>query len=120
MDPGPLAPGAATRLIAMGRAPLMEGFRLVGLETYPDADAATVERVLAAIALSGEHALVLLEHSLARSRGEWLERLRSEGGRVVVTEIPPLAAPGAYAPTVDALVRSVLGPGALDDHGAAS
>jgi vacuolar-type H+-ATPase subunit F/Vma7 len=105
---------APTRLIAMGQAPLMEGFRLIGLETHADASHATVERVLAELVRAGARALVFLEHDLARGTGPWLERVRNEGGRIVVTEVPPLAAPGTYAPAVDALVRAILGPGALE------
>ncbi|MCU0898435.1 MAG: hypothetical protein MUC55_13185 [Burkholderiales bacterium] len=104
-----------TRLVALGHAPLMEGFRLIGLETHPEATDATVERVLAELVRSGARALVLLEHHLASGRGPWLEQVRSEGGGIVVTEIPPLAAPGAYSPAVDHLVRSILGPGALEE-----
>ena len=106
----------ATRLVALGHAPLMEGFRLIGLETHPDATAETVERVLADLVRSGARALVLLEHHLASGRGPWLEQVRNEGGGIVVTEIPPLAAPGTYSPAVDQLVRSILGPDALEEE----
>jgi hypothetical protein len=55
----------------------------------------------------------LLETGLAHAGGHWLDRLRNEGGRIVVTELPPLAAPYDYAPAVDDVVRAVLGPEAL-------
>ena len=48
-----------------------------------------------------------------RPAGPWLSRLRDEGGRIVVTELPPLTAPHDYAPAVDEVVRAVLGPEAL-------
>jgi vacuolar-type H+-ATPase subunit F/Vma7 len=107
--------GDATRLVALGHAPLMEGFRLLGVETHAEADAATVERVLAELVRDGASALVFLEHHLAQGRGPWLDRVRNEGGRIVVTEVPPLAAPDTYAPAVDGLVRAILGPAALED-----
>ena len=110
-----MADATATRLVALGHAPLMEGFRLIGVETHAEADDATVERVLADLVRGGARALVFLEHHLARGRGPWLERVRAEGGRIVVTEVPPLAAPDTYAPAVDGLVRAILGPGALDE-----
>lgn len=103
----------AARLVVLGSAGLAEGFSLIGAEVHPDADAARVEAVLAEIWNSGDAALVLLEAHLARGEGEWLRRLRNEGGRIVVTELPPLSAPTAYAPAVDELVRSVLGGEAL-------
>ncbi|MDD5365601.1 MAG: V-type ATP synthase subunit F [Gallionellaceae bacterium] len=104
-----LATTSPSRLVVLGSAGLAEGFSLIGAEVYPDADPARVEAVLAELWASGDAALVLLEADLARGEGEWLRRLRNEGGRIVVTELPPLSAPAAYAPAVDAVVRSVLG-----------
>lgn len=108
-------PGSAAgaRLVVLGSASLAEGFSLIGAEGYPDADQATVEQVLADLWASGDAALVLLEGHLARGEGEWLRRLRNEGGHIVVTELPPLSAPNDYAPAVDDVVRTVLGADAL-------
>ena len=105
----------ATRLIAMGSAELTLGFRLIGFETVADADADDVERVLRDLIVRKEKALVLLEPQLARSGMPSLELVRSEGGRIVVTEVPPLHAPQDYHPEVEDIVRSVLGPGALEE-----
>ena len=105
-------PGTA-RLVVLGSAGLAEGFSLIGAEVYADADAAKVEEVLGQLVKSGDEALVLLETRLAHAGGHWLNRLRNEGGRIVVTELPPLAAPYDYAPAVDDVVRAVLGPEAL-------
>ena len=104
-----------TRMIAMGAAPLMEGFQLIGFETYPNADAATLERVLDALQRDQACALVLLEHDLARSNGPQLARVRNEGGRIVVTELPQLHQPQAYHPLVEDVVTSILGPSALGE-----
>lgn len=115
-DAPPIAAKAAptpTRLIAMGSAPLMQGFGLIGLETHPDATEEEVERVLSGLVASGEKALIFLEHHLADSRGRWLDWVRNQEPRIVVTEIPPLSAPHAYAPAVDRLVQSILGLGGL-------
>ncbi len=101
------------RLVVLGSAGLAEGFALIGAEIYPDADPAKVDEVLGQLVKRGEDALVLLESHLAHAGGHWLNRLRNEGGRIVVTELPPLAAPHDYAPAVDGVVRAVLGPDAL-------
>jgi vacuolar-type H+-ATPase subunit F/Vma7 len=102
------------RLVVLGSAGLADGFRLVGAEVHADADAATLDRVLEALAHSGDAALVLLESTLARAGSSpWLDRLRNEGGHIVITELPPLPSPEAYAPAVDEVVRAVLGPDAL-------
>jgi hypothetical protein len=69
--------------------------------------------VLEQLVKSGDEALVLLETHLAHSGGHWLNRLRNEGGRIVITELPPLPSPHDYAPAVDEVVRAVLGPEAL-------
>ena len=106
-------PATGARLVVLGSAGLAEGFSLIGAEVYPDADPVKVEEVLAQLVKEGSQALVLLETGLAHSGGPWLNRLRNEGGRIVVTELPPLAAPFDYAPAVDEVVRAVLGPEAL-------
>lgn len=104
----------SARVVVLGSAGLAEGFRLIGAEVHADADATTLDRVLEALAHSGDAALVLLESTVARAGSPWLDRLRNEGGRIVITELPPLPSPEAYAPAVDEVVRSVLGPDALN------
>lgn len=106
---------ADTRLIAMGSAELTLGFRLIGFETYPEATGDDVESVLRELLVQKQKALVLLEPELARSGVKSLEVVRSEGGHIVVTEVPSLNAPEDYHPEVEDVVRSVLGPGALED-----
>ena len=104
---------AGARVVVLGSAGLTEGFGLIGAEVHPDADPARVEEVLAQLVRDGDPALVLLESGLSHAGGFWLDRLRNEGGRIVVTELPPLAAPQDYSPAVDDVVRAVLGPEAL-------
>lgn len=106
-------PGGTARLVVLGSAGLTEGFSLIGAEVHPDADAAKLEAVLGQLVKDGTQALVLVEAYLAHGGGHWLNRLRNEGGRIVVTELPSLHAPQDYAPAVDEVVRAVLGPEAL-------
>lgn len=103
------APGSAARLVVLGSGALTTGFALIGAEVHADASDATVEIVLEQLAREGEAALVLLETPLAHGTGYWLNRLRNEGGRIVITELPPLPSPHAYSPAVDDVVRAVLG-----------
>ena len=107
--------GADTHLIAMGSAELMLGFRLIGFETYPDASEDEVEQVLQGLVQQKAKALVLLEPELAHSGAPSLDLVRREGGRIVVTEVPALRTPQDYHPEVEVVVRSVLGPGALEN-----
>jgi vacuolar-type H+-ATPase subunit F/Vma7 len=106
-------PFDGARLVVLGSAGLADGFSLIGAEVHADADPATVETVLEQLVHSGDAALVLLESTLAHAGGPWLNRLRNEGGRIVITELPPLPSPQDYAPAVDEVVRAVLGPDAL-------
>lgn len=103
----------------MGSAALCEGFGLIGMETYPDATPPTVETLLAALMGEQDPVLLLLEHGLARVAGDWLKRVRDEGGRIVIAEVPPLNTPSEYHPAVDDVVLAILGPAALQDSGEA-
>ena len=103
-----------TRVIVFGSAQLTDGFRLIGVETHADATPETVETLLQQLVAREQNALILIEHSLARQAGACLQRVRNEGGRIIVTEIPSLNAPASYQPAVDELVRSALGPSALE------
>ena len=114
----PALPGSC-RLVVLGSAGLTEGFSLIGAEVHPEANQATVEQVLEELVKQNAEALVLLETGLAHGSSPWLNRLRNEGGRILVTELPALHAPQDYTPAVDEIVRSVLGPEALKDAAAA-
>ena len=113
MRPETDTPIGSARLVVLGSAGLAGGFSLIGAEVHADAEPATVEAVLEQLVKSGDEALVLLETHLAHSGGYWLSRLRNEGGRIVITELPSLPSPHDYAPAVDEVVRAVLGPEAL-------
>ena len=113
------APGkddTRTRLIAMGSSALMEGFALIGFETWPEAGADDVEQVLTDLLRHRHRALIFLEPRLARSGGAMLQKVRNEGGRIVITEVPPLQSPQEYHPEVEDLVVSLLGGAALEER----
>ncbi len=113
MQTEPGLPLGSARLVVLGSAGLVDGFHLIGAEVHADADADLVETVLGDLVRAGDEALVLLESYLAHAGGHWLDRLRNEGGRVVITELPPLSAPHDFAPAVDEVVSAVLGADAL-------
>lgn len=102
------------RMIALGGAALTQGFGLLGFEIFADPSSEQVEGVLSELMRREDHALVVLEHGLIREPGPYLRRLRQEGGRVVVAEVPSFHAPSEYHPPVEELVRRVLGPNALE------
>ena len=100
---------SATRIIALGSTPLMDGFRLAGVEVMPSAGAGELEALLKSLVSNKEKALVLIESGLADETGPWLERVRTEGGRVVVVQVPSLAGAGEYHTDVDKLITQAGG-----------
>ena len=104
------------RVVALGGAALMQGFALLGAETHEDATPEDVERVLADLLRSQDQALVFVENVLVTRGGHYLDRVRREGGRIIVSEIPPLDAPESYRPPVEALVVRVVGASALEER----
>lgn len=94
----------STRIIAVGSVALMDGFRLAGIEVIPNATPGQLEALLKSLVTGKEKALVLVEAALLDEPGPWLHRVRSEGGRVVVMQVPSLARAGEYHPEVDRLV----------------
>jgi vacuolar-type H+-ATPase subunit F/Vma7 len=108
---GSLAPA---RMIALGSAALMEGFALIGFETWPDPAPETIEKLLQELLRNRQAALVVIEQSLARNPGRYLLRAQGEGGRIVITEIPEIHLSGSYRSRVESLVQSILGPAALE------
>ncbi len=94
----------ATRIIALGSAALMDGFRLAGAEVMPNATADDLEALLKSLVSEKEKALVLIESGLVAEPGPWLHRVRTEGGRVVVVEVPSLARAGEFRSDVDRLI----------------
>lgn len=106
---GNLAPA---RMIALGSAALMEGFALIGFETHADPAPEAVEALMQELIRDQQSALVVIEQSLARNPGRHLQRAQSEGGRIVITEIPEINLSGDYHSRVENLVQGLLGPAA--------
>ncbi len=110
----PVQDTAPTRFIAIGSAPLVEGFGLIGFETYPDVQFEALATLLETVVRSRVSTLLLLENRLARCPCPILEHIRNQQAQIVVVEIPELHNPTAFHPEVEHLVQSVLGPSALE------
>lgn len=106
MTDRPLAP---TRMLFMGSAALTAGFQLIGFETWPDATTEQLDGVLRSLIEERQNAFVILDRDLARRGSPLLERVRTEGGRIVVTEIPPLNDPDEFTGVIDSRVKTLLG-----------
>ena len=99
----------ATRQVFLGAASLATGFRLAGFEVYPNADAAQLDRLLDELRASRTPALVVIDQDLAESDSQRLELVRSEGGRILLTQVPPLNRPDEMRSSVDDRIEQLLG-----------
>jgi vacuolar-type H+-ATPase subunit F/Vma7 len=108
-------PFVRARLLFFGEQALTEGFGLIGFETFPDATAEELDRVLTELVQTRSTALVLLDHRTARLDSRVLPRVRREGGRILVTEVPALRNPDDYHSDIDTQVSLLLGGSRLED-----
>ena len=100
---------AETRQLFLGDPALAGGFRLAGFEVYPGADRETLDRLLGALIEQRTPALVVIDQALAESGSRQLARVRGEGGRILLTQVPPLNAPEQMRSSVDDHIRQLLG-----------
>ena len=98
-----------TRQLFLGDASLASGFRLAGFEVFPDADIDRLEQLLGQLRSTRSAAFVVIDQRLARSDSRILEEVRREGGRILLTQVPPLTNPEQMKSSVDAHIRQLLG-----------
>ena len=99
----------ATRQLFLGDANLATGFRLAGFEVFPDADVAQMDALLDGLISARTHAFVVIDERLARSDSRRLKAVRDEGGRILLTQVPPLTRPDHITSSVDERIRQLLG-----------
>jgi vacuolar-type H+-ATPase subunit F/Vma7 len=104
-----------TRQLFLGDALLATGFRLAGFEVYPDADVTQLEELLRNLQAARTPAFVVIDQKLAESNNERLDEVRHEGGRILITQVPPLSRPEEMHSSIDDHIRQLLG---LDGNGA--
>ncbi len=102
------------KIIAFGGRELMDGFALLGIETYADANIETVERVLTELKRGRQRALVYLQQDLMQAEIPMVNELRIRGGNILICQIPNLHDVEGYRPEVEKLIRRVLGPTTLE------
>ena len=107
------------RVLAMGHSALMDGFALLGMETWPDAGVEEVDQLLKELLRNKERAMIYLQSDLARADSKMLQMIRNEGGDVLVCEIPDLLSADEYRAPVEQLIARVLGANAAKEvsHG---
>lgn len=97
------------RLMAIGNRALMDGFALLGIETHADISVNEIEEIFTDLSNSRENAMVFIQQDLAQADLPILHRLRNEGGRVLISEIPDILSAEDYQLSVDKLITRVLG-----------
>ncbi len=102
------------KIIAIGNSALMDGFALLGIETYADASADEINAVLSELVRERERALVYLQQDLMTAEIPIIQQLRVKGGAILICEIPDLQAANDYQPEVEKLIGRVLGSSALE------
>ena len=98
-----------TRQLFVGSANLAAGFRLAGFEVLADAGVAELEQLLTGLRAARTPAFVVVDQSLAESDSRLLQEVRREGGRILLTQVPPLTHPEQMKSSVDEHIRLLLG-----------
>jgi len=101
-----------TRLYFLGESALANGFRLAGFRVFGDATEEQLDDLLQGLVENRERAFVVLDHTLYSADLPILEQLRNEGGRVLLSQVPPLHDPGDMRSPVDSRIAQLLGGGA--------
>ena len=102
------------KIIAIGNSALMDGFALLGIETYADASADEINAVLTDLVHQRERALVYLQQDLMSAEIPMIQQLRVQGGSILICEIPDLHTADDYQPEVEKLIGRVLGSSILE------
>jgi vacuolar-type H+-ATPase subunit F/Vma7 len=98
-----------TRQVFLGDANLATGFRLAGFEVFPDADIHAVDALLAQLLADRTPAFVVLDQQLATQDSKRLRQVRSEGGRILLTQVPRLTEPDKMRSEIDDHIQQLLG-----------
>lgn len=100
---------STARMIFLGEAALSQGFRLIGFEVFPDPTREDLDRIFGQLIDSQERVFVIIDRKSAQTHCPALERIRAEGGRILVTTVPPLNDPTHFHCVIDGQIQSLLG-----------
>jgi vacuolar-type H+-ATPase subunit F/Vma7 len=103
-------------MLFLGDDSLADGFRLVGFETLANPQPADVERLFRDMLKRGNKAFVIVDDQLMQAGLPSLERVRAEGGRIVVASVPRLKEPQRLASDVADRLDAMFGKAAGEDR----
>ena len=98
----------AVRMIFLGETALSQGFRLIGFEVFPDPSRSDLDRIFGELIDSQERVFVVIDQKSADVQCPALDRIRAEGGRILVTTVPPLNDPSCFHCAVDEQIKHLL------------
>jgi vacuolar-type H+-ATPase subunit F/Vma7 len=102
-------------MLFLGDDSLADGFRLIGFETLANPQPAEVDKLFRDMLKRGDKAFVIVDDQLMQAGLASLERVRKEGGRIVVAAVPRLKEPPRLASDVadrlDAMFGKAAGEG---------
>jgi len=98
-----------TRQLFLGDSALASGFRLAGFEVYPGADATQLDELLDELQATRTPAFVVIDQELAECGSRRLEEVRREGGRILLSQVPPLTHPERMHSAIDDRIHQLLG-----------
>ena len=101
--------GRPTRMLFLGEEGLADGFRLIGFETHPSPTAEEADRVFRDLSRNREKAFVVVDDRLLHADLPHLQKVRREGGRILVISVPPLNAPAALSSEVADRLNALCG-----------
>jgi vacuolar-type H+-ATPase subunit F/Vma7 len=97
------------RNIFIGSAALSDGFRLIGFETLTDPDREKIDRLLDELQRERQRAFLIIEQTVNQIGSKLLDQIRREGGRIVLSEVPPLHDPHDFHSELDAQLKKLTG-----------
>ncbi len=97
------------RNIFIGGPALTDGFRLIGFETLTDPNVQQLDHLLGELQRERQRALLIIEQSINRMGSKLLDQIRSEGGRIVLSEVPSLHDPDTFQCELDAQLKKLTG-----------
>jgi vacuolar-type H+-ATPase subunit F/Vma7 len=97
------------RNIFIGGPSLTDGFRLIGFETLTDPDIEQLNQLLDELQRERQRALLIIEQPVSRMGSKLLQQIRSEGGRIVLSEVPSLHDPDNFHSELDQQLKKLTG-----------
>lgn len=102
-----------TRMLFLGDESLADGFRMIGFETHPDPSSTEVDQLFQDLIRRGDKAFAIVDETLMQAKIPGLERVRAEGGRIIVTAVPRLKGPHRLASDVADRLDAMFGKAAV-------